>query len=82
MTREEQIAKASHEYCGEFCNPQPVGWLAFTKGAEWADEHPKSDMVHIDKVHEWIERYIGDATGFDSYTLTESFDYFLKNGEL
>lgn len=55
MTRKEEIQKASYEYCDPFCNPQPTGDLAFRKGAEWADNHPRKGLWDAEEVTKWLE---------------------------
>ena len=30
-------------------------YFGFINGAQWADEHPKDNLVDIDKVCEWLE---------------------------
>lgn len=52
MNRQEEIKKASYEYCDPFCNPQPTSDLAFRKGAQWADK------TMIEKACKWLEENI------------------------
>lgn len=54
MTRISEILKASKEYCDPFIVEQPTGDIAFRKGAEWADEHPKKNLIDIDKAWDWL----------------------------
>lgn len=54
MTRFSEILKASKEYCDPFIVEQPTVDIAFQKGAEWADEHPKKNLVEIEKAWNWF----------------------------
>lgn len=49
MTRKEEIKKASANYC-EVCEPSlaKCGDYSFTKGAEWADNHPKCKWISVE----------------------------------
>lgn len=58
MTREEQIYSAAINDCDLYGEDNH---FQFTRGAKWADEHPKEGMVSIDKVCEWIEKYVNFA---------------------
>lgn len=40
MARRVEIVNAAHKYCDPTDSLQPSTTLAFTMGAEWADEHP------------------------------------------
>ena len=56
MTREEEIeqeARDNYPYWED-------AFISFCRGAHWADEHPKSNLVDIDKVCEWIKEHNGD----------------------
>ena len=65
MTRAKEIEQAMRESvsetiyaCGYGMTPQATDLLecAFTKGAEWADEHPKfSKEEFIEKVKRWLK---------------------------
>lgn len=54
MTRFSEILEASQKYCDPFIVEQPTGDIAFRKGAEWADKHPKKNLVEIDKAWKWF----------------------------
>lgn len=75
MNRNEETKQAAKE---QFPSE---GWefqrVAFVMGARWADEHPSNERFK-EKTHEWIEKYIAEATGIDSSALIESFDEMLE----
>jgi len=56
MTQEEEryyeIGEASYEWVGERGNTE------FRLGAEWADKHPRKDLVEIDKVYIWLSDFL------------------------
>ena len=52
MTREEQIYNVAISDCDLYGEDNH---FQFTRGAKWADEHPKEGMVSIDKVIEWLD---------------------------
>ena len=52
MTREKEIEQAADKHFAH-------GWYgsvmdAFAEGAQWADQHPKGNLVDIDNVCDWI----------------------------
>ena len=47
MTREEQIKQAAIEDCGKYANNR--GYYPFVAGVKWADEHPKSPWISVEK---------------------------------
>lgn len=69
MKREEEIKKASYEYCDPFCNPQPTGDLCFRKGAEWADG------TMIEKLRRFMKKYKNRII-IDSDKFIEEFKRF------
>lgn len=62
MDRKTQICKAGQQYSDsmdEFMRYHTYPRAAFIDGAEWADEHPKPDMVNkaefIEKAKAWVK---------------------------
>lgn len=45
MTREEEIKRAADIYYGGMYHKYPMEY--FTKGAQWADKHPKSPWISV-----------------------------------
>lgn len=75
MERSEEIKQTAKEL---FPSDEWLGQrVSFVMGAKWADEHPSSEHFK-EKAHEWIEKYIAEATGIDSSALIESFDEMLE----
>ena len=54
MTRREEIQQAATNYQRQFPK-RYVNELHYINGAEWADSHPRTGLVDIDKVCEWID---------------------------
>ena len=56
MTQEEkryyEIGEASYEWVGERGNSE------FRLGAEWADKHPRKDLVEINKIYIWLSDFL------------------------
>lgn len=54
MTRKEEIEQAALEAFFPFMQETDARdiWI---EGAEWADEHPKENLVDIDEVCEWLK---------------------------
>jgi hypothetical protein len=78
LSRKDEIKQVAKEtYPNE-------GWefqrVSFVRGAMWADEHPSNERFK-EKAHEWIEKYIAEATGIDSSALIESFDEMLEENK-
>lgn len=60
MERRVQITKAAFKYCNPTDCPQPSATLAFTKGAEWADEHPKDNLdINFPKYDNIVDKVFG-----------------------
>ena len=53
MTREEKIKHEAEIYVWT-ANQFDIE-LAFKEGAKWADEHPKQDLINIEKVCKWLD---------------------------
>ena len=78
MTRKEQIyfeidKRKYHADC-------PFDYEdGFKRGVEWADKHPKSEMVNkdefVEKVRNWLEKHTYD----DKYWTSDGEDLFLGN---
>lgn len=49
MKREDQISQAAMDYCREYktskLTAENMALLAFSDGAQWADEHPKTSTL-------------------------------------
>lgn len=53
MAREEEIKRMSRIHCTP--NDESLLNKGFIRGVQWADEHPKDNLVDIDKVCKFIE---------------------------
>ena len=87
MTREEEILeRVNLEYPSKFFidgNSYDLNLpqrTAFCLGARWADEHPKDNLVDIDKVCEFIKSngYCLDYEDLD-YDVIVAFDFKNKD---
>ena len=83
MARREQVVRAAYDYCKPTSEPQPNGALAFEMGAKWADEHPKDNLVDIDKACDTIKYLLGgyiirNFHSGDSYDIDKIIDDFKK----
>ena len=47
-----EIGEASYEWVGE------RGDTEFRLGAEWADKHPRKDLVEINKIYIWLSDFL------------------------
>ena len=72
MSREEEIYEAS----GEF-GLWNVGEAMFKLGAEWADEHPRKNLVDIDKAVRWIKDNANKFVYVSAHTNTASINEHL-----
>ena len=78
MTREEEIKQAADGF-----GLWSAGEAMFKLGAEWADEHPKDNLVNIDYACEVIKHLLGGyiIRNFhfgDSYDMDKFIDDFKK----
>lgn len=78
MTQEEEryyeIGEASYEWVGE------RGDTEFRLGAEWADEHPRKDLVKINKIYIWLSDLLDKCYIEDRSEAKEiNADLVLKN---
>ena len=57
MTRKEEIEQAAEKNTLEKNQGHHyLDWFyGFNNGAQWADEHPKENLVDIDYVCEWLK---------------------------
>lgn len=89
MTRGEEIKQAAEAYASQMCNlcldeyclkmgltcPNiHESVIAFTDGAEWADEHPNLESLWHDaseepRLNQWFIAQIGDGV-FDTFVMT------------
>lgn len=69
--RDNEIHKAAREHSDNRDNR-----MSFICGAQWADQHPKDNLVDIDKVCEWVQtnadKYVSIHVGYDE---SESYPY-------
>ena len=81
MTQEEEryyeISEASYEWTGERSDTE------FCLGAEWADKHPRKDLVEINKIYIWLsdfldEHYIEDRSKAEEINADLILKSFLK----
>jgi len=67
MTRKEEIIGESYKVYPLNSDKRQ----AFIRGAKYADQNPKDNLVDIDKVCEWLDKNIGDY-----YTTCEFEQWF------
>ena len=51
----------------------------FAKGAEWADEHPRSNMVDIEDVCEWMHNFQNSKGEYPLYDYVGNFRKAIEN---
>ena len=74
MIREEEIHKIANTISTNIgkeidedyiCNDEYDFTIGFECGVKWADEHPKEELVSVDKVCEWWEQHVADYDLYD-----------------
>lgn len=67
--REEEITQAALEMYSGAVSGHLAMRVGFETGAKWSDEHPKPNLVDIDKVCKWLEEHYQqyDEIGLDMY---------------
>ena len=60
MTREEEITQAAKEIARKWYHDpnNETAYIAARQGMLWSDEHPKPNLVDINKVVEWLKENV------------------------
>ena len=82
MTREEEIKEQSTKYMWNQRKSHFEGYdieYAFRAGAQWADEHPKDNLVDIGKVYKFIDNKIYSYVEFSALGVCVDTDMLISD---